>query len=51
MMVFISNRNCMFRPIGVVFSFWQLSYYKSYVYNIHKPRVDVEISSPFTCVC
>ena len=46
MMVFIRNekKNYMFRPIAAIFRFRQFSA-KRVLYNMPKPRGDVEISS------
>jgi len=48
-MVLISKEtNYMFRPLAAIFRFWQFSA-KRILYNMPKPRGDVEISSSF-CV-
>jgi len=44
----LARKNYMFRPIAAIFMFWQFSA-KRLLYNMLKPRGDVEISSSF-CV-
>ena len=38
----LAMENYMFRPIAAIIRFWQLS---RFIYNMHKPHGDVEISS------